>query len=249
MSGGGEEHRWRGSSTSPARRACPRHRVPGAQRQGRQPGAGRTGVRTAVENPFFTSVAPVAEDVLGHAGYSAVLCNTDDDPTKEARYLSVAEHENMAGVLIAPARGKPELGPLLERGRAVVALDRRVGQPVDHVMFDNVALGDRTTGAARARQLPGQRRLRGAGPPARAGGSAAGDRGHQQSGGRRGVARTGRAAGGGGRPAGGGRHRRPAIRDLQHHRGASARAAARAAPLESVSVIRVRFCTYGTGLR
>ncbi len=98
-----------------------------------------------VENPFFTAVARGVEDVAQRAGYSVVLCNTDDDPVKEARYLDVAEHENMAGVLIAAAPGDPPLGNLLARGRAVVALDRAVRDGVDQVTFDNTALGHRAT--------------------------------------------------------------------------------------------------------
>lgn len=98
-----------------------------------------------VENPFFTAVARGVEDVAQEAGYSVVLCNTDDDPAKEARYLGVAEHENMAGVLIAAAPGDPPLANLLGRGRAVVALDRAVAEEVDQVTFDNTALGHRAT--------------------------------------------------------------------------------------------------------
>src|SRR5699024_2491736 len=56
-----------------------------------------------IENPFFTAVARGVEDVAQAAGFSVVLCNTDDDAAKEARYIAVAEDENMAGVILAPA--------------------------------------------------------------------------------------------------------------------------------------------------
>ncbi|SED53604.1 LacI family DNA-binding transcriptional regulator [Ruania alba] len=98
-----------------------------------------------VENPFFTAVARGVEDVAQEAGYSVVLCNTDDDPAKESRYLSVAEHENMAGVLIAPATHTPTLEALRTRGRGVVVLDRHIDDDVDQVAFDNEALGRRAT--------------------------------------------------------------------------------------------------------
>ncbi|MGM7422111.1 LacI family DNA-binding transcriptional regulator [Cellulosimicrobium sp. CpK407] len=109
-----------------------------------------------VENPFFTAVARGVEDVAQEAGYSVVLCNTDDDPAKEERYLAVAEHENMAGVVVAPASGSPEIAALRARRRAVVVIDRRVGQDVDQVLFDNVALGRR---AAQALVERGFRRI------------------------------------------------------------------------------------------
>ncbi len=37
-----------------------------------------------VENPFFTAVARGVEDVAQQAGYSVVLCNTDDDPARRS---------------------------------------------------------------------------------------------------------------------------------------------------------------------
>src|SRR4051794_33772708 len=43
-----------------------------------------------VGNPFFTSLVRGVEDVAQQAGYSVVLCNTDEDPAKEDQYLQVA---------------------------------------------------------------------------------------------------------------------------------------------------------------
>ena len=98
-----------------------------------------------IENPFFTSLARGVEDVAQEAGLSVVLCNTDEDAAKEEKYLAIADSENMAGVLLAPATAAPNLQMLLDRGRAVVVLDRAVDAPVDQVLFDNVELGRRVT--------------------------------------------------------------------------------------------------------
>ncbi|WP_166351997.1 LacI family DNA-binding transcriptional regulator [Phytoactinopolyspora limicola] len=98
-----------------------------------------------IENPFFTSLARGVEDVAQDAGYSVVLCNTDDVPAKEERYLTIAESENMAGVVIAPASTSPRLGALMSRGRGIVVVDRRVPDAVDQVTFDNVGLACRAT--------------------------------------------------------------------------------------------------------
>ncbi len=100
-----------------------------------------------VENPFFTAVARGVEDAALEAGYSVVLCNTDDRRDKEERYLGVADDENMAGVILAPADATPPIGRLVERGRSVVVIDRRVTHDVDQVTFDNRALGFRATKA------------------------------------------------------------------------------------------------------
>lgn len=104
-----------------------------------------------VENPFFTSVARGVEDVAHAAELSVVLCNTDDDVAKEHRYLTVAELENMAGVILAPAGPAPALDRLVSQGRAVVVIDREVPDPVDQVVFDNRALGRRGAEALIAR--------------------------------------------------------------------------------------------------
>ena len=55
-----------------------------------------------VENPFFTAIARGAEDVAHEAGYSVVLCNSDDQPDKEREYVDVALQERVAGVLLSP---------------------------------------------------------------------------------------------------------------------------------------------------
>jgi len=100
-----------------------------------------------IENPFFTALTRGVEDVAQRAGLSVVLCNSDDDPLKEERYLSIADSENMAGVILAPASPRPRLDRLIARERAVVVLDRPVADDVDQVCFDNVELGREATRA------------------------------------------------------------------------------------------------------
>ena len=99
-----------------------------------------------IENPFFTSLARGVADTAQEAGYSVVLCNTDGDVAKEAHFLDIALSENMAGVVLAPAGVSSDVQPLLNRGRAVVAVDRPVrGADVDSVVIDNVGAGRAAT--------------------------------------------------------------------------------------------------------
>jgi LacI family transcriptional regulator len=101
-----------------------------------------------IENPFFTSMARGVEDVAQAAGYSVVLCNTDEDHDKEARYLDIAISENMAGVILAAAGDHSDLSALVARSRPVVAVDRGPhGFDVDAVMVDNRAGGRSATQA------------------------------------------------------------------------------------------------------
>jgi LacI family transcriptional regulator len=95
-----------------------------------------------IENPFFTSLARGVEDRAKAAGYSVVLCNTDDDTTKEATYLEIANSENMAGVILAPASDHSDLKSVLSRGRPIVAVDRSTGYDIDGVMVDNRPAGN-----------------------------------------------------------------------------------------------------------
>ena len=102
-----------------------------------------------VENTFFTALARGVEDRAGAAGYSVVLCNTDEDPAKEARYLDIAVAEQMAGVVLAPASPQPDLEPLSSRGISVVLVDRPVPQP----RVDLVVLDDKDAAARATREL------------------------------------------------------------------------------------------------
>lgn len=99
-----------------------------------------------IENPFFTSLARGVEDVAQARGYSVVLCNTDENPEKEARYLDIAISDNMAGVILAAAGEHSDLSKLVERHRPIVAVDRGPhGFDIDAVMVDNRAGGHSAT--------------------------------------------------------------------------------------------------------
>lgn len=98
-----------------------------------------------IENPFFTALARGVEDRALDAGFSVVLCNTDEQPSKEARYLDVALSEHMAGVILAPASGTTDLDALLARKTPVVTVDRSSSYDVDTVLMDNEDGGRRAT--------------------------------------------------------------------------------------------------------
>jgi LacI family transcriptional regulator len=100
-----------------------------------------------IENPFFTALARGVEDRAQQSGFSVVLCNTDDDPGKELRYLQIVASEDMAGVILAPASDEVDLGAIVSLGRPVVAVDRTTPYPVDAVKIDNRAAGIAATTA------------------------------------------------------------------------------------------------------
>lgn len=104
-----------------------------------------------IENPFFTSIARGVEDIAQEYGYSVILCNSDDDDTKEAKYVRIAVSENSAGIIISPAGETGSLGPALEAHMAVVVVDRPVPQDLDHVVLDNVEITRRAVASLRLR--------------------------------------------------------------------------------------------------
>lgn len=92
-----------------------------------------------IANPFFTAIARGLEDVAQEQGFSVVLCNTDEDPAKEARYLEVAEREQVSGVVLSPNEIGSDISQLTKLGVPVVAVDRPLREPVDSVLVRSAA--------------------------------------------------------------------------------------------------------------
>ncbi|MEZ4707915.1 MAG: substrate-binding domain-containing protein [Caldilineaceae bacterium] len=94
-----------------------------------------------IQNPFFIAIVRAVEDVAYQYDYTVVLCNSDEDPAKEALYAELMVAENMAGVIISPtANASISCRPLFDAGIPVVAIDRKLtGLPVDSVVVDNEA--------------------------------------------------------------------------------------------------------------
>lgn len=95
-----------------------------------------------IENPFFTSLARGVEDRAQEAGFSVVLCDSDERPEKETTYLDIVQAEHMAGVILVPATDHPTLDRLLAQRTPVIAVDRMArNHQIDAVLLDNYAVG------------------------------------------------------------------------------------------------------------
>ena len=75
---------------------------------------------------FFTSVVRGIADVASQSGYGLVLCNTDEDPEKENKYLKVLVGRSVDGLIISVSGKNTYLKKLVRAGLPVVLLDRRV---------------------------------------------------------------------------------------------------------------------------
>jgi LacI family transcriptional regulator len=97
-----------------------------------------------IANPFFTDVARGVEDVAAAAGLAVMLCNSDDQPAREAAHLDVLTEQRVQGVLITPtAELSAHVEALRSRGTPVVLLDRRATGPDQCAVAVDDVLGGR----------------------------------------------------------------------------------------------------------
>jgi LacI family transcriptional regulator len=96
-------------------------------------------------NPFFTDVARGAEDAARAAGLALFLCNSEEDPAREAEYLDILLEQRVRGVLITPVEHSADrLRSMTQLGVPVVLLDRLANDPSAwcSVSVDDVEGGD-----------------------------------------------------------------------------------------------------------
>jgi LacI family transcriptional regulator, galactose operon repressor len=95
---------------------------------------------TDISNPFFTSLVRGVEDIANAAGYSIMLCNTDEDPEKELTYLRMLRRKRVDAILMAPTGvPQPVVDRLIGLGFPLVCFDRPPpGASCDNVLVDNV---------------------------------------------------------------------------------------------------------------
>ncbi|MBN9100211.1 MULTISPECIES: LacI family DNA-binding transcriptional regulator [unclassified Pseudonocardia] len=97
-------------------------------------------------NPFFTDVARGIQETADAQGLVVYLCNSGDDPHRQAAYLDLLEQQRVEGVLITPAdAADPGIAALARRGMPVVVVDRGAGPDRCSVTVDDVLGGDLAT--------------------------------------------------------------------------------------------------------
>jgi len=61
---------------------------------------------TDIANPFFPEIVRAAEDAAQKAGYTLLLCNSDDKEEKEAKYLELLLSKRVDGIILNKTPGK-----------------------------------------------------------------------------------------------------------------------------------------------
>ncbi|PKU25067.1 LacI family DNA-binding transcriptional regulator [Telmatospirillum siberiense] len=93
-----------------------------------------------IRNPFFTAVGRAVEDIAYQAGLRVILCNTDENPEKEALYLRLMEEERVTGVIFAPTRQTVDRMTETPQSFPTVLIDRACHRSQeDAVVLDNHA--------------------------------------------------------------------------------------------------------------
>lgn len=95
-----------------------------------------------ISNPFFASIVRGAEDRAAQAGYSLIVCNSDESPEKEKQYVNFLVRRRIDGLLLSPTCqcSAETLLPLQKRNIPFVFVDRSIpGVQANSVLSDNLA--------------------------------------------------------------------------------------------------------------
>jgi LacI family transcriptional regulator len=97
-----------------------------------------------IANPFFPEIARGAEDVAQAHGYNVFLCNTGEDPRREAAALLSLEEKRVDGLIVcSPRLPDEQLLRALRAFPAVMLVNRRVKPEVAGTVLVNDAEGAR----------------------------------------------------------------------------------------------------------
>ena len=92
-----------------------------------------------ISNPFFTALSRAVEDTAYEQGFSVLLCNTDENPEKEAIYLNLMRDTSVAGAIMSPTRQAIASFADAELPFPIVIVDRSISNgDIDAVLLDNV---------------------------------------------------------------------------------------------------------------
>ena len=92
-----------------------------------------------VLSQFYSIIAKSVEDIAQKNGYNMILCNGDDDPQKELKYLKVLKSNRVDGIILTPTgKNADYINQLINTDTKMVLLDRLIdGVECDAVLVDN----------------------------------------------------------------------------------------------------------------
>jgi DNA-binding LacI/PurR family transcriptional regulator len=109
-----------------------------AERLGYQPSTIARGLKTSITRSIgvvvsdittnlYTHIVRAVDDVASQNGHNIIVCNTDDNPSKEKRKLEELISRGVDGIVISPTKGnRPLLRRMLHSGVRIVQVDRKL---------------------------------------------------------------------------------------------------------------------------
>jgi LacI family transcriptional regulator len=90
-----------------------------------------------IKNTFFNSWFRYVEDFANSHNYNLLLCNTDEEPAKELKYIKLLHSQRVDGILIVPHAQK-SIEYLQKTGVPFISVDRVFKEPdTDYVTTDH----------------------------------------------------------------------------------------------------------------
>jgi LacI family transcriptional regulator len=97
-------------------------------------------VITDITNPFLVKLVKGVEKVLSAAGYTPILCDTEESPEKEERYLTDLMDRRIDGLILVPAmHSRAAVRMIKKRGLPAVFVDRAISPDFDCVKSNNLS--------------------------------------------------------------------------------------------------------------
>ncbi|MFC4767118.1 LacI family DNA-binding transcriptional regulator [Effusibacillus consociatus] len=90
-------------------------------------------------NPFFAEIARSVEDRGQELGFSVVMCSTDNDSKKEAKYISLLKQKSVDGIVLAAGFQNDTVLKELVQEKFPLAL---IAREIPELAIDSVVLDD-----------------------------------------------------------------------------------------------------------
>ncbi len=89
-------------------------------------------------NPFFARIVRGAESLLGENGFTAIICDSEENAEREQRYLGRLLQRRVEGLIMIPSLEKSAVvGTLAKSGLPIVYVDRYFTRECDSVKGDS----------------------------------------------------------------------------------------------------------------
>ncbi len=92
-----------------------------------------------IVNPFFNQLTTIIEEYCHSKGYTLMLCNTQDNIVKEAKYIEVLKAHRVAGIIASRPKCREEY---ININIPVVSFENEIHESIPTVSSDNYGGGE-----------------------------------------------------------------------------------------------------------